>query len=134
MHSLSTFARRLRVVAPAVICGCMFAGTFASRSQAQANLSTQGFGFPPGQLSTRALGTGGSIAELDPLSPLNPASLALHQTRIVEFQIEPEFRTLNSPNGSERTTTARYPNVGVAFPIGKGWVIGAGASTLLDRT
>ena len=107
---------------------------FAARVEAQANLSTQGFGYAPGQLSTRSLGTGGAIAELDPLSPINPASLALHQSRIVEFQIEPEFRTLNSPNGSEKTTVARYPNVGVAFPVGKGWVLGAGASTLLDRT
>jgi len=106
----------------------------ASRAQAQGNLSTQGSGYAPGQLSTRAIGTGGAIAELDPLSPLNPASIALHQARIVEFQIEPEFRTVNSPTGSEHTTTARYPNVFVAFPMGKGWVIGAGASTLLDRT
>ena len=31
------------------------------RPVAQANLSTQGFGFPTGQLSTRALGTGGAL-------------------------------------------------------------------------
>jgi len=109
-------------------------GLIASTARAQANLSSQGFGYPPGQLSSRSLGTGGSIAELDPLTPLNPASLGLNQTRIVEFQLEPEFRTVNSPSGSEHTTTARYPNVFVAFPIGKGWVLGAGASTLLDRT
>jgi hypothetical protein len=112
----------------------MLLGVLASPAHAQGNLSTQGFGFPPGQLSTRAWGTGGSIAELDPLSPINPASVALQNSRIVEFQIEPEFRTLNSPNGSEHTTTARYPNVFVAFPVGKGWVLSAGGSTLLDRT
>ena len=120
--------RSLALAALAAVCA------FAARTEAQANLSTQGFGYAPGQLSTRSLGTGGAIAELDPLSPINPASLALHQSRIVEFQIEPEFRTVNSPNGSEKTTVARYPNVGVAFPVGKGWVLGAGASTLLDRT
>jgi hypothetical protein len=106
----------------------------ASAAGAQANLGSQGFGYPTGQLSSRALGTGGSIAELDPLSPLNPASIGLNQTRIVEFQLEPEFRTVKSPSGSEHTTTARYPNVFVGFPVGKGWVVSAGASTLLDRT
>jgi hypothetical protein len=106
----------------------------AATAGAQANLGSQGFGYPPGQLSSRALGTGGSIAELDPLSPLNPASVALNQTRIVEFQIEPEFRTVNSSAGSEHTTTARYPNVFVGIPVGKSWVVAAGASTLLDRT
>lgn len=129
MHCSSLFARMPRVVLLATVVGAL-----ASAAQAQGNLGSQGFGFPPGQLSTRAWGTGGAIAELDPLSPLNPASIALHQSRIVEFQIEPEFRTLNSPNGSEHTTTARYPNVFVAFPVGKGWVVSAGASTLLDRT
>jgi hypothetical protein len=129
MSSSSQFARGARV---AVLSMVVALG--ASRAEAQGNLSSQGFGYAPGQLSTRAWGTGGAIAELDPLSPLNPASVALHQARIVEFQIEPEFRTVNSPTGSEHTTTARYPNVFAAFPIGKGWVLSAGASTLLDRT
>ena len=46
-----------------------------SRS-AQGTLSTLGFGYPAGQISTRALGTGGAIAEFDPLSPTNPAAIA----------------------------------------------------------
>jgi hypothetical protein len=129
MRSPFLSARLARVALLAILPALI-----TSRAQAQGNLSAQGFGYAPGQLSTRALGTGGAIAELDPLSPLNPASIALHQARIVEFQIEPEFRTVNSPTGSEHTTTARYPNVFAAFPVGKGWVIGAGASTLLDRT
>ncbi|HEY4306494.1 MAG TPA: hypothetical protein VGM82_18610 [Gemmatimonadaceae bacterium] len=129
MRSSSLLLHVARVLAITVV-----AGAVAPQLQAQGNLSTQGFGYAPGQLSTRALGTGGSIAELDPLSPLNPASIALHQTKILEFQIEPEFRTLNSPTGSEHTTIARYPNILAAFPVGKGWVISAGASTLLDRT
>lgn len=105
-----------------------------AQAGAQANLSTQGFGFPTGQFSTRTWGTGGAIAELDPLSPINPAAVALQTARIVTFQLEPEFRTVNSPSGSEHTTTARYPNVGAAFPVGKGVVLSIGASTLLDRT
>lgn len=101
---------------------------------AQANLSTQGFGFPTGQFSTRTWGTGGALAELDPLSPVNPASLAIIPSRIVFFQIEPEYRSVTTSNGTDRTTTARYPVVFGALPVGHGWVMSLGSSTLLDRT
>jgi len=101
---------------------------------AQASLGAQGFGFPTGQFSTRAYGTAGAIAELDPLSPVNPASISIIPTRIVFFQIEPEFRSVTTANGTDRTTTARYPVVFGALPIGHGWVASLGASTLLDRT
>jgi hypothetical protein len=123
-----SWTRRLSALAAAAVVVC------AAQAGAQANLSTQGFGFPPGQFSTRTWGTGGAIAELDPFSPVNPASIALQTSRIITFQIEPELRTVKSPGGSERTTTARYPNISVAFPVGKGVVLGLGASTLLDRT
>ena len=106
----------------------------ASGLAAQASLSTQGFGYPTGQLSSRALGSAGSIGEIDPLSPINPASLADLPTRTVFFQIEPEFRTVKTANGTDRTTTARYPVVFGAVPMGGRWVASLSASTLLDRT
>lgn len=106
----------------------------AAPAGAQANLSTQGFGYPPGQFSTRAYGTGGAIAEIDPLSPINPAAIGLNTTRILYFQIEPEFRQVTTASGSERTRTSRYPNVFGALPVGSNWVVSLGASTLLDRT
>jgi hypothetical protein len=102
-------------------------------ADAQSNLSSQGFGFPTGQFSARTYGTGGALAEIDPLSPVNPAAIATLGTRLLFFQIEPEFRTVTTKNGTERTTTARYPNVFGALPIG-GLVLSLGASTLLDRT
>src|ERR1700674_969292 len=40
---------------------------------AQGNLSTQGAGYPEGELSTGALASGGGLAEFDALSPINPA-------------------------------------------------------------
>lgn len=101
---------------------------------AQSNLSTQGFGFPTGQLSARALGAGGSLGEMDPLSPVNPATIAILAARILFFQIEPEFRTVTTAAGNDRTTTARYPNVFGAIPISDHVVFSLGASTLLDRT
>ena len=103
-------------------------------ARAQANLSTQGFGFPTGQFSARTWGTGGALAELDPLSPVNPASISLIGSRILFFQIEPEYRSVTTSSGTDRTTTARYPVVFGALPMGHGWVMSLGSSTLLDRT
>jgi hypothetical protein len=123
-----TRANRLSIVAgiaaacvPAILLG-------------QANLSTQGFGYPPGQMSTRALSLGGGTGELDQTTPLNPASTALLQTRTVLFQIQPEFRTLTYNGVSAKTTTARYPLIYAGVPFGDQWVTSVSASTLLDRS
>lgn len=120
----------IRGLAIATIALFAFAPTLAG----QANMSTQGFGYPTGQLSSRALGSAGSIGEVDPLSPINPASLADLPTRTVFFQIEPEFRTVTANGGTDHTTTARYPVVFGAIPVGSRWVASLSASTLLDRT
>lgn len=106
----------------------------ASLAVAQSNLSTQGFGYPPGELSSRAIATGGAVAEIDPWSPVNPSSIAVFATKVLFFQIEPEYRTVTTPKGTDRTTTARYPVVFGAMPVGDRWVMSLGASTLLDRT
>jgi hypothetical protein len=108
--------------------------TMAVAAHAQSNLSTQGFGYPTGQLSARALGTGGALGEMDPLSPVNPATIAQFGTRILFFQIEPEFRSVKTAAGTEHTTTSRYPNVFGAIPVGGNVIVSLGASTLLDRT
>jgi hypothetical protein len=105
-----------------------------SSSRAQSNLSSQGFGFPTGQLSARAYGAGGSVAEIDPLSPVNPASIALLPSRVLFLQMEPEFRSVKGVAGTERTTTARYPVVFGAIPIASNFIMSLSASTLLDRT
>jgi hypothetical protein len=110
------------------------AALIAAPLSAQSNLSTQGYGYPPGQLSTRAQSMGGSIGEIDPASALNPASLGRLVTRTVLFQIEPEWRNVTSSTGSDRTTTARYPLLNIGVPFGEHWVIGVTTSTLLDRT
>jgi len=123
-------------LARAIPCALVLASLIAlpAAARAQSNLSVQGFGYPPGQFSTRAEGSGGAIAEMDPLSPVNPASIAVLGTRIVYFQIEPEFRSVTSAGGSDHTTTNRYPNVFGAMPIGSRWTVALGSSTLLDRT
>jgi len=106
-----------------------------SRSAAaQANLSGQGLGFPTGQMSARAEGAGGAIAEIDPISLVNPAALGFIGTTTLFFQIEPEFRSVIVGNTKDNTTTARYPLFAAVLPIGANWAIGVSSATLLDRT
>ena len=128
--SRPTHGVRRRAVLPAVALAILL----PLSAHAQSNLSAQGYGFPSGQLSARAYGAGGSLAEMDPLSPVNPASIALLPSRILFLQLEPEFRTVHGVAGSEHTTTARYPDVFGALPIGSNFMLSLGASSLLDRT
>jgi hypothetical protein len=101
---------------------------------AQGTLSTQGLGFPPGQLSTAARTMGGAIGEVDPYSPLNPAAIGMLTSAIVMMQAEPEYRKVQVGSVSQRTSVARFPLFQGALPLGSRWAIGVAASTLLDRT
>lgn len=106
----------------------------ASVTHAQGSTSLQGFGYPPGELSTRALGTAGALGDMDSRSPINPASLAIRPAVQVYAQYEAEFRTVVVAGTSAATTTARLPNVGGILPLNAHFVIGLSASTFLDRT
>lgn len=103
---------------------------------AQGNLSSQGYGFPSGQQSTRVRGTGGALGELDPASPLNPASLGSVGRSIIYLQYDPEFRTTNIPGVSTGTTVFRFPLLAAALSLGPSsrGVLGLSASSFLDRT
>lgn len=107
---------------------------FASGAQAQGSLSTQGFGYPPGQLSTRVESMGGAGAELDHLSALNPASIMDMGSASLYLQYDPEFRTVSTATASSSTTTARFPLVNLIYPLSSRWNFGLGSSTLLDRS
>ena len=104
------------------------------RAAAQGNLNGQGLGYPTGQLSARSEGTGGAIAEIDPMSLVNPAALAFIGNTTLFFQIEPEFRTIVTGTTTDNTTTARYPLFAAVIPLGSSWAIGVSSATLLDRT
>lgn len=101
---------------------------------AQGSLGTQGFGYSTGQLSTRALGAGGAMGEMDPLSATNPAVLSYFGGTVLYLQAEPEYRTLTSGANSEASSVARYPLVAAAFPVSSTWTLGLSASNFLDRT
>jgi hypothetical protein len=100
---------------------------------AQGAISTQGFGYPGGQLSTRALGTGGALADFDPNSPLNPAALVLGARGSVYMQYDPEFRSVTSAGGNISSTTSRFPVLGVTGRF-RNATFGLSFSNLLDRS
>jgi hypothetical protein len=101
---------------------------------AQGTLSTQGFGYPTGGMSTRTLGTGGALSEIDPLSVTNPATLLDLGASALYFQAEPEYRTVTVGGTSDRSTIARYPLVVLGVPLTPTLFAGLSASNLLDRT
>lgn len=106
----------------------------ASRGEAQGALSLQGLGYPTGGMSARAEGTGGGVADFDPLSLANPASLAGAGSGALYLQYSPEFRRVTAGSTSARTTTARFPLVVGVLPMGQQWTLGLSASTFLDRS
>jgi len=116
----------------AIIVVTLAVGARAAR--AQGTLSTQGFGYAPGQISAQALGLGGATAESDPLSTINDAALLNWGRSGVYFQATPEFRSVETPTGSDNTTTIRFPIFSGAFTAGSRLVFGVSSSTLLDRS
>ena len=106
----------------------------SSHAEAQGALSLQGLGFPAGGMSARAEATGGGVADFDPLSLVNPASLAAVGASSLFFQYSPEFRRVTAGSNTAKTTTARFPVISGALPMGQAWTLGLGASTFLDRS
>lgn len=119
----------------AAVLAVTFAGTLAApRARGQGTVGSQGFGYPPGELSTRALGTAGALGEIDARSPINPASLANSLDAQVYAQYDPELRTVTSAGKTSKNTISRMPNIGGVLPINSHLVFGVSAATMLDRT
>jgi hypothetical protein len=129
----------------AIVLGASALG--ASRAAAQGSLSSQGFGYPTGEISTRAMGTGGSNGEFDPASALNPASIgswgaspinsAIRQwwgRTALSVQYDPEFRSVSNGSASQTAMLPRFPLISLAIPVKQKLQLGISAATLLDRT
>jgi len=101
---------------------------------AQGTLSGLGFGYPAGQISTRAIGAGGAIAEFDPMSTTNPAAVASAGGSALYIQAEPEYRQLKAGDVSENTMLARHVIASLAIPVRYNLYAGVSVSNLLDRT
>lgn len=123
---------RTRFIPPALCAAAVLAA--AGSARAQGTLSTQGFGYPPGQISAAAAALGGGPAETDAQSALNPASIAgwIRPGFYVEYA--PEFRSVTANGQSDHTTTSRFPLLSGAITIGSRVTAGLSVSTLLDRT
>ena len=99
----------------------------------QGAVRMQGFGYPPGQLTTRAASTGGALGEFDQAGPLNPAALLNWGVAGAYVQYSPERRS-TSVNGVVSTSTvARFPVFSVGLPFGQRYAFGISSSTLLER-
>ena len=103
-------------------------------ASAQGTLSTQGFGYPTGTLSTRTLGTGGALAEIDPLSVSNPSAILNLGGTALYFQAEPEYRKLSVGGQSQTSTIARYPLILGAVRLSSNVAASLSATNLLDRS
>ena len=112
----------------------LLAAAFASRAEGQGALSLEGLGYPTGQMSARAEGTGGGIADFDALSLVTPAALAGVGSSALYFQYSPEFRRVTTSSGTATTLTARFPVVSGVLPMGQAWTLGLSSSTFLDRS
>jgi hypothetical protein len=117
-----------------LVAAALFATSLPSVGRAQGALSLQGLGFPPGQLSARAEGAGGGVADFDALSLTTPASLAGVGAAALFLQYSPEFRRVTTSSGSANTITARFPLVEGVLPVGQSWTVGLSSSTFLDRS
>lgn len=114
----------------ALLLGALWAAPLT----AQGSVSTQGFGYPAGGLSTRAAGAGGAFAEFDFATTRNPSSLLGWGRGGVYLQYDPEFRSVSAPGGSEDALIARFPLTMAAVQVGPRGIAAVSFSTLLDRT
>lgn len=112
----------------------LLGAAWAAPLAAQGSVSTQGFGYPAGGLSTRAASAGGAFAEFDFSTTRNPSSLLGWGRGGVYFQYDPEFRSVTAPGGSEDALIARFPLTMAAVQVGPRGIAAVSYSTLLDRT
>lgn len=131
-HRLESFlSRPMRAIRAALVIAALVS---PGALTAQGSLSTLGFGYPVGGMSTRVSGTAGAFGEIDALTPANPASVGGILRTVISAQAEPEFRTLRLSGVREKTSAQRIPLVSVLFPARRGVAVGLSASSFLDRS
>ena len=101
-------------------CVCLALLSLPALARAQGTLSTQGFGYPTGEMSTRALGAGGATSDFDAFSSSNPASIAASLGSMLYVQMEPEYRHLTNDNGGKDNVSVVMAQVLDSFPARSG--------------
>lgn len=127
---LTTRLSRALAVAAAIVPALLV----PAAARAQGTLGALGFGYPVNGMSTRASGTAGAFGDIDPLSPINPASLGGLTRSVISAQAEPEHRRLTFGNATEKTASQRIPLLAVAFPARGGVAVGLSMRGFLDRS
>lgn len=122
-------ATRLRPWATALL----LAVTLAHRAQAQGTLTGQGFGYPLGGLSARALANGAG-GEFDGQSARNPAAVVTGLRAGLFLQYDPEFRQVSSGGATDNNVVPRFAALGVLFRAGEKGAVSVSTHSLLDRT
>lgn len=102
--------------------------------RAQGTLSTQGFGYPLGGLSTRAAASGGASGEFDNLSSRNPAALSRWFRSGLYVQYDPEIRTVSAGDAEDQVTMPRFGAIAAGFAFGDRMIIGVSSNSFLDRS
>jgi hypothetical protein len=105
----------------------------ASDLVAQGAIATQGFGYPPGQLTVRASSTGGALNDFDQAGPHNPAALLNWGVAGAYLQYSPERRSTTIGGVSKSATVARFPVFAIGLPAGQRYGFGLSSSSLLER-
>lgn len=120
-----------RTVRRGLLCTALVLGT--THLRAQGSVGLQGYGYPPGQLTTRASSTGGGLGEFDQAAPINPAALLNWGVAGAYIQYSPERRSTTVSGVSTSSTVARFPVFAVGLPAGSRYAFGISSSTLLER-
>ncbi len=111
-------------------------------SLAQGTVAGQGFGYPGGQFSARATGTGGALGPFDLISQVNPAAiaptsaaeLARRPRGLLFSHIEPEYRSTENGPFKSSTHLSRFPLSGGSSRFMRRGTVSLSFSTYLDRT
>jgi hypothetical protein len=114
-----------------LLCAALLAAPVVAAGQGV--VSMQGFGYPPGQMGAGALGIGGSTAETDPASLLNPAAIGAANRFAMYLHFQPEFRRTEVGGASASSRAVRFPGF-IATGGVRRFAFGLSFSTFLDRT
>ena len=126
-----TIARTLGAAAAAAALSVLFAG----QAPAQSLLSASGLGTPLEPVDARARGLGGIPVGLpEPrMSLVNPASAVGLPAAGLTVTFQADEISSTAGDQAEDYTTARFPVVQVAFPIGERLVAQLGYAAVLDQ-
>lgn len=124
-----------RVRSLVFVFGAIAAAT-ASPAPAQSLFARSGLGFAADALDARARGLGGVALGLPEFSfaLINPAGTAFVPAPALQVTYQPERASAELDGESSSVSTARFPLIHIALPLGDRWAVSLGYGSLFDRT